>query len=238
MSKIIGVVPLWDEKKESVWMIPGYLEGIINTGGVPIILPFTDDEDVLRRSAKLCGGFLLTGGQDVSPEIYGEEALPQCGEACGVRDRMEEFLLNLAISEDKPVLGICRGIQFMNAVLGGTLYQDIPTQYDTYTIHCQKPPYDIPVHNVTVAEDSPLYQVIRKTEISVNSYHHQAVKALSDKLRPMAYSEDGLVESVYIPDKRFIWAVQWHPELNFKTEKSSEEIFGKFVEACKTMRNA
>ena len=238
MSKIIGVVPLWDEKKESIWMIPGYLEGIINTGGVPIILPFTDDEDVLRRSAKLCGGFLLTGGQDVSPEIYGEEALPQCGEACGVRDRMEEFLLNLAISEDKPVLGICRGIQFMNAVLGGTLYQDIPTQYDTYTIHCQKPPYDIPVHNVTVAEDSPLYQVIRKTEISVNSYHHQAVKALSDKLRPMAYSEDGLVEAVYIPDKRFIWAVQWHPELNFKTEKSSEEIFGKFVEACKTMRNA
>ncbi len=229
MSKIIGVVPLWDEKKESVWMIPGYLEGIINSGGVPIILPFTDDKDVLKRSAELCGGFLLTGGQDVDPEIYGEKAVPECGVPCKVRDNMEAFLLNIAINENKPLLGICRGIQFMNAALGGTLYQDIPTQYDTYTIHCQKPPYDVPVHNVTVQEDSPLFEVIRRTEVSVNSYHHQAVKTLSDKLRPMAYSEDGLIEAVYMPDRKFIWAVQWHPELNFKVEESSADIFKHLI---------
>ena len=229
MSKIIGVVPLWDEKKESVWMIPGYLDGIINAGGVPIILPFTDDEHVLKKSAELCGGFLLTGGQDVDPKLYGEKALPECGMSCKVRDNMEAFLLNLAINENKPLLGICRGIQFMNAALGGTLYQDIPTQYNTYTIHCQKPPYDVPVHNVTVTEESPLFDVIRKTEVSVNSYHHQAVKTLSDKLRPMAYSEDGLIEAVYMPHRKFIWAVQWHPERNFKVEESSAEIFKHLI---------
>lgn len=233
MSKIIGVVPLWDEKKQSVWMIPGYLEGIINSGGVPIILPFTDNKEILRKSAELCGGFLLTGGHDVSPELYGEKAVPECGAPCEIRDSMEAFLLNTAIEQDKPLLGICRGIQFVNAVLGGTLYQDIPTQYDTYTIHCQKPPYDVPAHCVTVVEDSPLFDVIHRSEISVNSYHHQAVKTLSDKLRPMAYSEDGLVEAVCIPDKKFIWAVQWHPELNFKVEKSSSDIFKRFVENCR-----
>lgn len=233
MSKIIGVVPLWDEKKQSVWMIPGYLEGIINAGGVPLILPFTDNQEVLRKSAELCDGFLLTGGHDVSPELYGEKAVTECGVPCEIRDSMETFLLNTAIEEDKPLLGICRGIQFINAVLGGTLYQDIPSQYDTYTIHCQKPPFDVPVHRVTLVEDTPIFDMIQRVEINVNSYHHQAIKTLSDKLRPMAYSEDGLVEAVYIPDKKFIWAVQWHPELNFKVEKSSSDIFKRFVKTCR-----
>lgn len=232
MSKIIGVVPLWDEKKQSIWMIPGYLDGIINAGGVPIILPFTDDEEILRKSSELCGGFLLTGGQDVSPKLYGEEAVSKCGVPCETRDNMERFLLKLAVEEDKPALGICRGIQFMNAAFGGTLYQDIPTQYDTYTVHCQQPPYDIPIHNVTIVENSPLYEVVNELELHVNSYHHQAVKVLSDKLKPMAYSEDGLIEAVYVPDKKFVWAVQWHPELNFKVEKSSSDIFKRFVEVC------
>ncbi|MGN0692334.1 MAG: gamma-glutamyl-gamma-aminobutyrate hydrolase family protein, partial [Oscillospiraceae bacterium] len=126
----------------------------------------------------------------------------------------------------------CRGIQFINAALGGTLWQDIPSQKPSQTEHHQSPPYDVPIHNVTISEGTPLFELLGQSEIRVNSYHHQAVKKLSPKLLPMAYSEDGLIEGVYSPDKKYIMAVQWHPELSYLKDKNSMLIFKSFIEAC------
>ena len=131
-----------------------------------------------------------------------------------------------------PVLGICRGIQLINALMGGTLYQDLPTEYSSQTEHHQSPPYDVPCHEVRIVEGSPLFLLLGKSTIGVNSYHHQAVKRLAEGLSPMAYSEDGLVEAVQAQGKRFIWAVQWHPEFSYMKDADSRKIFREFVRCC------
>lgn len=141
---LIGIVPLVDEARESYWMLPGYMQGVEQAGGVPVMLPLTDDAAALRQLADTCDGFLLTGGQDVFPALYGAAPTPQCGQTCPARDAMEARLLDLALAADKPVLGICRGIQFLNVHLGGTLYQDLPAEHPTAANHHQTPPYDVP----------------------------------------------------------------------------------------------
>ena len=234
MSKpLIGVMPLWDEGKKSIWMLPGYLEGIQEAGGTPVIFPLTEDREELEQLCSLCNGFLITGGQDVDPAIYGETPIPQMGEICTVLDQMERQVLEYVIKEDKAVLGICRGIQYLNAMLGGSLYQDLNVQHPSKTEHHMEPPYDRVIHQVQIIDGTPLHQLLQVTELGVNSYHHQAVKTLAPSLTVMAESEDGLVEAVYMPEKTYVWAVQWHPELSYQTDKYSRKIFESFVAACK-----
>ena len=233
---IIGVTPLFDRERDSYWMLPGYLEGLEQAGAIPIVLPLPEDLDDLPQLVSLCDGLLFTGGQDVSPALYGETPKPTCGEVYPARDRMEQALLHLALERDLPVLGICRGIQFLNAVLGGTLYQDLPTEHPSQTQHHMTPPYDRAVHTVTLQPGTPLAELLGTEHIGVNSYHHQAVKTLAPCLTEMAWSEDGLIEAVCLPEKRFVWAVQWHPEFSFRVNEDSRKIFGAFVAAAKSAR--
>ncbi|MCM1246445.1 MAG: gamma-glutamyl-gamma-aminobutyrate hydrolase family protein [Roseburia sp.] len=226
---VIGVVPLMDIERESYWMHPGYMKGIEQAGGIPVMLPFVSDEEILQQLTETMDGFLFTGGQDVSPNLYAQRITPACGQCCKERDEMEAVLFRLAYEQDKPVLGICRGIQYINVIMGGTLYQDLPGEHPSDTEHHQKPPYDQPVHSVEIAEKSPLYSLLKKEAIMVNSYHHQAIRALAPKLSAMAVSEDGLVEAVYVPKKRFIWGIQWHPELSYLVDENSRRIFSKFI---------
>ncbi|MBQ5333446.1 MAG: gamma-glutamyl-gamma-aminobutyrate hydrolase family protein [Oscillospiraceae bacterium] len=231
MKPVIGVMPLWDDEKESIWMLPGYLEGIRQAGGLPIILPLTDNADEIGQLADMCSGFLFTGGHDVDPKIYNETSIGDIVSPCRQRDEMEKIFLEFAIKQDKSVLGICRGIQFINAVLGGSLYQDIPLQHKSDTEHHQKPPYDVPVHSVILRENKPLHRLLNITELKVNSYHHQAIKTLAPGLMEMAVSEDGLTEAVCMPRHHFLWAVQWHPEFSYLTDASSRAIFSAFVDS-------
>lgn len=230
---LIGVVPLWDDERDSLWMLPGYFGGIEQAGGVPLMLPLTSNEAELRQLAGVCSGFLFTGGQDVSPSVYGAEVSPLCGETCPERDAMEKTLLKIAIELDRPVLGICRGIQFINAALGGTLYQHLPAEFPSTVEHHQTPPYSTPVHAVRLTPNAPLNLLLGEGLLSVNSYHHQAIRALAPPLKTMAVSEDGLIEGVYLPGSRFVWAVQWHPEFSYETDEDSRKIFAAFVSACK-----
>jgi putative glutamine amidotransferase len=215
-------------------MLPGYIDGIRKGRALPMILPLTEDKDAIGDMMDRLDGFLLTGGQDVSPEVYGERPHEKCGEICEARDKMESLLIEAAIVADKPIFGICRGIQFLNAFLGGTLYQDIPTELRSNVCHAMLPPYDIPVHPVQ------LFNILREwlgmDVLEVNSYHHQGVKTLSPKLTVCAIAPDGLVEAAYMPDKRFVLAVQWHPEFALQWE-SSQRLFSAFVQACKGTLN-
>ena len=233
MIPVVGVMPLWDNEKDSIWMLPGYIDGIRMAGGTAIVFPFSDDEEELNRLMDLCDGFLFTGGQDVNPKLYGEENLCGASETCAKKDLMESIVLKKAIEQDKPVLGICRGIQFINAALGGTLYQDIDTQIPSRVEHHMEPPYDVPVHSVYILPDSPLGSLYGTGTAHVNSYHHQAVKTLAPSLKAMAYSPDGLVEAAFRPDSRFLWAVQWHPEFMYKSDAKCQAIFEAFVDAMK-----
>ena len=232
MKPIIGVMPLWDEDKNSIWMLPDYLEAVKKTGGVPFVFPFLEEDADILRLTPLCDGFLFTGGQDVAPLLYGEEEAKELGECCEKRDHMEQIVLKEALREDKPVFGICRGIQLINAALGGSLYQDLPTMHPSRTCHSQPAPYDVPSHEVQVLQDTPLRSCIQKDRLSVNSCHHQAIKDPAQGLQAMALSPDGLIEAMCRPDSRFLWAVQWHPEFLFEKDENSQKLFRAFIQAC------
>ena len=226
-------MPLWDDERDSIWMLPGYLNGIEQAGGIPFIFPLGADEEDAVRLCGLCDGFLFTGGHDVSPALYGEEPVNDTIAPCAARDALEAIVLRQALRQDKPLLGICRGIQFLNAALGGTLYQDLPSQHPSSVNHHMRPPYDRAAHRVRLVGGSPLQKLLGVSDLGVNSYHHQAVRELAPGLRAMAESEDGLVEAVYLPSHTFAWAVQWHPEFSYKTDAASRAIFEAFVRSAR-----
>ena len=255
---LIGVVPLWDDTLNSLWMLPGYFDGIAEAGGIPVMLPLTDDETIIGQLVGQCDGFLVTGGHDVDPERYGEAAGPKTVKLCKARDRMEERLIPSVIAADKPLLGICRGIQSLNVALGGTLWQDLPDEHPSPVVHHgDKPPYDPVVHEVSIAPDSPLARALwplgdngpseaeadevdsfgrpyhpRAYTLGVNSYHHQAIRTLGQGLEPMATAPDSIVEAVWMPAKRFVWAVQWHPEFSQRADSNQRRILSAFIDAC------
>ena len=231
MKPMIGVTPLWDAARQSVWMLPDYLEGIKAAGGLPVVLPLEMSESDANQMAETCNGFLFTGGQDVSPELYGMKDATGTIVASPERDKLESLLLSKALQADKAVLGICRGLQFINAFFGGTLWQDLPSQHPSEIVHRQGKPYDVPTHQVTLSGD--LRAFLGKDVLEVNTLHHQAVKDLSSGLMPMAVAPDGIIEAAQMTGKRFVWAVQWHPEYLFRTDSDSLAIFSCFVEHCK-----
>lgn len=222
---IIGVTPLWDADRKSVWMLPDYLEGIQTAGGTPIILPMELSAEDADCIVEICDGFLFTGGQDVAPELYGakNESIVSSPE----RDKLEALVLSKALQHDKAVLGICRGLQFINAFLGGTLWQDLPSQHPSEIVHRQGKPYNVPAHNVMLSGE--LRALFGKEILEVNTLHHQAVKELAADLTPMAVSPDGIVEAAQMPGKHFVWGVQWHPEYLFKTDPDGLAIFSCFI---------
>ncbi|MFI3306210.1 MAG: gamma-glutamyl-gamma-aminobutyrate hydrolase family protein [Rikenellaceae bacterium] len=232
MKPIIGIVPLWDDERESIWMLPGYMDLIRESGGIPVILPLRSDRDDLLQVCKMCVGFVLTGGHDVDPALYGESRSELCGVANESRDTMERWIFDYAVDQDLPLLGICRGVQLMNVFGGGSLYQDLPTEYGGVS-HQMSAPYDRPWHRVCVVDNTPLATIIERSELEVNSYHHQAIREVGEAFEPMAISEDGLVEAIYMNNRRYIVGLQWHPELNFRREESSRRIADRFVECCR-----
>ena len=229
---VIGVMPLWDDDKESYWMLPGYMKAIEMYGAIPLMLPLTEETEMLDYFLESCDGFMMTGGHDIAPEIYGAERSELCEIVSDLRDTMDIYVLKNAVEMDKPVMGICRGLQLMNAVYGGTLYQDISTLNPSDTPHRMKPPYDVPRHEVSIVEGSPLHKLIDCETLGVNSLHHQAIDVLSPEFESMAVAPDGIVEAIYMPGKKFVWAVQWHPEFAYQVSPENQLIMKAFVEAC------
>lgn len=233
MKPLIGLVPLIDYEKNSLWMIPGYMDGVRAAGGIPVILPLNADIEDMRAVMGAVHGFILTGGHDVSPELYDKRRSPICGETSKERDALEYALIGEALRLDKPILGICRGLQLMNVYFGGTLYQDIPSERPSKLTHQMKPPYDRRAHDVCIEKDSCLYRIAGESLIPVNSYHHQAIRELGSGLLPSAYAPDGIVEAIEKPDTRFMLAVQWHPELDFHKNEVSHKLFSALCEAAR-----
>jgi len=231
---MIGVLPLFDTERDSLWLVPGYMDGLAEAGALPVMLPLTTDTADISMIAETFNGFLFTGGQDIDPSYYNAtDPEHLCGEHCHARDIMEQQLFHEVLKKDKPMLGICRGIQVFNVFCGGTLWCDLPTERPSSTEHHQQPPYDKPVHRIDIVSGTPLHALVGIDRLMVNSYHHQAVKQLAPGLSAMAYSEDGLAEAVYMPDKHFVWAVQWHPEFSCTVSEESRMIFREFVKNCK-----
>ncbi len=231
---VIGVTPLYDDERESIWMLPGYVDALKSCGALPLILPFSSAEADIAQLVGMCDGILFTGGHDVDPALYEERKSPKCGEINAQRDKLEFALLQRALMIDLPVLGICRGAQFINVCLGGTLYQDIPSQMPMPVPHQMTAPYNRPFHEVSLVPGTPLYYLLKATRLQVNSYHHQGIRDLSFQLSAMAYAPDSLIEAFYHPMKSFTWGVQWHPEFLWEEDVAQRQVFQAFVEACAT----
>ena len=223
---VIAIVPLYDQERDSLWMHPGYMDGVIEAGGIPVMLSLVNDDVSLKETAHYFDGFIFAGGDDLNPELYHQAKAEYCGKLNQKRDEMEPKLL-------KYVLGICRGIQLLNACLGGTLYQDLGRQFHPTCIHRQPAPYDHPSHQVKIVENTPLKDILNQETLMVNSCHHQAICQLAPALKPMAYSDDGLVEAVYLPDKKYVIGYQWHSEMIYKKSDDHLKLFKDFVDNCK-----
>ena len=230
---IIAVMPLYDDEKQSIWMLPGYMDALYAAGALPMILHRSMGEDELEQVNALADGYLFTGGHDIAPEKYGEKRLDVCGTIEKKRDDLEFALFRPAYSKDKPVLGICRGFQLINVALGGTLYQDIPSQKADALCHMQKKPYDAPAHDVEIVKDGRLYDIVGKERLAVNTCHHQGIKDIAPALTVQAYAPDGLIEAISADDRRFMIGVQWHPEYLFKKDPISLELFKEFIAVCR-----
>ena len=235
MKPVIGIIPLFDEEKDSIWMVPGYMDGIRRAGAVPMILPLVCDQADLRQIKSMCSGYLFTGGHDVDPSLYGEEKTGLCGPACMERDRLEQNVFRMAWEDHKAVLGICRGLQLINVLMGGTLFQDLPSEFQgTCCIeHHMKPPYSRVCHQVELVQGGPLCKLLGRNSMGVNSYHHQGIKKLAPGLKATAVAEEGLVEGIYAPDREYIQAVQWHPEFMSPGDADAGKIFRSFIEGSK-----
>ena len=258
------------------------VDGSKAAGGLPVVLSETTEPAELARYVETFDGFVVPGGGDIDPARYGAERLPECGPAEEGRDDFELALVPLVVEADKPLFGICRGNQLLNVALGGTLWQDIPSQLGTLPTpdgededlsagraaeqfratgrisHDQGRPFDTLVHDVAVQPGTLLANILEGApaqvatapsavqapapgagvapldlaHVMVNSLHHQSVRDVAPGLVVNAVAPDGVIEGVELPGKRFVLAVQWHPEMSWPFDGPSARLFKAFVSAC------
>ncbi|MBN2897369.1 MAG: gamma-glutamyl-gamma-aminobutyrate hydrolase family protein [Clostridia bacterium] len=211
-----------------------YANSVERAGGLPVVLPSTENHEAICDYVQRLDGLLLTGGEDIYPSYYGQPIKRGLGWCAPKRDRFEWLLLEEAIKQDKPILGICRGMQLINVFYGGTLFQDL-NQMDFTTIEhsCSNIPRYVGCHDVEIYVNTHLYNMLQKGRLVVNSKHHQSVDALGEGLVISAKSLDGVIEGIEDPTKNFLVAVQWHPEMMSEKEVIQRTIFDGFVKKCR-----
>lgn len=210
-----------------------YVDAIVKAGAIPVLIPVFDDEDVVvHQLVDRLDGIVFTGGSDIDANIYGQFNHKSVKEIYPNRDKQEMKLLKYCIEKNNiPILGICRGLQIINATMGGTLIQDLVSEnYENHSM--SGAPMNYATHTVQIKEGSRLNKIIGKSNLSVNSYHHQAAKDIAPQFFVSAESEDGVVEAIEMKGERYVLAVQWHPEMMFDSI-DHQKIFKEFVENAK-----
>ncbi|WEV60609.1 gamma-glutamyl-gamma-aminobutyrate hydrolase family protein [Streptococcaceae bacterium ESL0729] len=203
----------------------GFTDVIQDLGHTPIIIP-QDQPEKAATYMKLVDRLLLTGGEDVSPRFYGEEASTKLGKTDSSRDLFEFALIDEAVKANKPILGICRGLQVLNVKFGGSLYQDISLS-GSQIKHLQIPTKQIFSTHPVKLKDGGILDFLGK-EHWVNSFHHQAVKELAPGFDDIAYASDGLIEAIHNKENRAL-GIQWHPEATWDLSAGDKQIFSYFL---------
>jgi putative glutamine amidotransferase len=204
-----------------------------HAGAIPILIPLFEDARALDALLPRLDGLLLSGGGDVQPQRYGEDPYPNLEMLDPRLDEIELTLASWALEEDIPTLGICRGMQLMNVVAGGSLYQDLHDQYPSNIRHCNRDqPRTHLSHRVFTEPGSLMERVLGTHEFWANSLHHQAVKTPGKDVHISGHAEDDVAELLEIPGYRFMMAVQCHPEEIYSLVPACARLFEAFVQAC------
>jgi Predicted glutamine amidotransferases len=203
-----------------------YYDAVRRAGGIPVLIPQVDNDAQAKETIKRLDGIVFTGGEDFDPRYYGEERIPEIETINGFRDTSDIALAHAALKAKLPILAICRGEQLMNIVMGGSLWQDIPSQYGTDVRHRQEAPSSVPTHTIVIDKKSTLYFLLQADTVMVNSFHHEGVKILGDGLKAVAVAPDGIVEAFENANsKSHILATQFHPEGLARADEKWIDIF-------------
>ncbi|MCF0136119.1 MAG: gamma-glutamyl-gamma-aminobutyrate hydrolase family protein [Lachnospiraceae bacterium] len=249
---LIGLIGDYEPDHGSFTIKSSYVEAIRLLGGAPAIIApdsavpkdWSGDRDEFLALADLqtelidrLDGVLFTGGADVDPHFFGEGVHTCCGGLEPWRDALEIKLVRYCLEKDIPSLGICRGIQTMAAALGAKLVQDVYAEESkTGQIHRQKAPTWYPTHQVFTEEGTLLRSILGES-CWVNTFHHQCIsKNQEHPFKVSAYSDDGLIEGMEVPEKAFFLGVQWHPE-RMTNDPVQRRLFTAFIEAAAAYRN-
>ncbi|MGZ8899308.1 MAG: gamma-glutamyl-gamma-aminobutyrate hydrolase family protein [Limisphaerales bacterium] len=247
---LILVTPSTEEKgvefyDYSISLSETYLDSISAAGGLPVVLPCAPTEKSIAEYVRRSDGVMITGGDDIQPELYYPDVPAELRKTVGrndpARDLLEMFIVKEAFAQRKPLLAICRGHQMLNIALGGTLFVDIPSQVKTEINHSRLKQKDRVVHQVILEKDSLIRRVFGRSTIEVNSSHHQAVDQVAKPLRVTGRAPDGVIEAMELRSEDadlmpYLIAVQFHPERLTRGHPEFLKLFRSFTEACAAHR--
>ena len=212
-----------------------HLDLLLTLGVTPVIVPVAEGTlPCLPHYTARMDGLLLVEGDDVEPKRYAaikanfkhvEKTLP-------IKDEIEIRLARLALRRNVPILGICRGSQILNVVCGGTLFGDVQKEKESQRTHIDLANYDTYRHPASIVPGTPMAQWYRRKTLKVNSYHHQGIRKLASRFKPMAYADDGLIEAFYDPKAPFLVGLQFHPERMLKEYAGNEKVWSAFADAA------
>lgn len=216
---------------ERIYVNKDYVEAVEKAGGVPLLLPPVEEEQTITQSVALCDGFILSGGGDINPLLFGCHPHPNLGNVHTQLDCSQLALAREILKSRKPLLAICRGAQLLNVALGGTLYQDMSEIGTPVMQHSQIAPRADKIHEVTLSEKSLLRQLFGQ-QLNVNSFHHQCIKQLGKGLVTTAKTADGVIEAIEFSEHPFTIGIQWHPEMLLTQSDEMLPLFRSLLENC------
>jgi len=236
---LIGVTAGNDPQRPETYIVRwDYLRSVELAGGIPVVLA-PSGPALHPGCLDRLDGLILSGGVDISSDLYDKALQSSAKRAHLERDEFELLLLRAAFQRDLPVLGICRGCQMLNVARGGTLIQDLPSLVGTSVSHDDpdRPRVEV-AHSVKLVSGTRLASLLGSAELEVNSFHHQAVERLGDGLVETAFAPDGVIEGVELPGAGFVLGVQWHPEAFWRKPVRFGALFRGLIEAASCRQGA
>ena len=238
MARVPVGLTIGNSKEAEIYALrDDYVRAVETAGGLPFVLAPGDPADAPALASEYLDrveALVLSGGADIDPALYGEDRHATVTQVFPERDAFEVALCREALRRDMPVLAICRGHQLLNVATGGTLFQDIASQVEAAAVHDPDQERWERCHDVEVLAGTRLREILGQERVAVNSFHHQAVKDLGRGLVLAARGcDDGVIEGMEMPDRKFVLGVQWHPESFWDRPQGFQPLFQALVNAAR-----